>query len=52
MAAAIKGYKMVLIMPDNMSAERRAAMSAYGAELILVSKDQGMEGARDLADQM
>ena len=52
MAAAIEGYKMVLIMPDNMSAERRAAMSAYGAELILVSKDQGMEGARDLADQM
>ena len=52
MAAAIKGYKMVLIMPDNMSAERRAAMSAYGAELILVSKEQSMEGARDLADQM
>ena len=52
MAAAIKGYQMVLIMPDNMSAERRAAMSAYGAELILVSKAQGMEGARDLADQM
>ncbi|MBA53712.1 MAG: cysteine synthase B [Pseudomonadales bacterium] len=52
MAAAIKGYRMVLIMPDNMSAERRAAMSAYGAELILVSKEQSMEGARDLADQM
>jgi len=52
MAAAIKGYQMVLIMPDNMSAERRAAMSAYGAELIQVSKAQGMEGARDLADQM
>ena len=52
MAAAIKGYKMVLIMPDNMSSERRAAMSAFGAELILVSKEQSMEGARDLADQM
>lgn len=49
MAAAIKGYKMVLIMPDNMSAERKAAMSAYGAELLLVSKSEGMEGARDLA---
>lgn len=52
MAAAIKGYKMVLIMPDNMSHERKAAMTAYGAELILVSKDQGMEGARDLALQL
>ncbi|SEJ71007.1 cysteine synthase B [Pseudomonas linyingensis] len=52
MAAAIKGYKMVLIMPDNMSAERKAAMSAYGAELVLVSKAEGMEGARDLALQM
>ncbi|WP_067518249.1 cysteine synthase CysM [Endozoicomonas ascidiicola] len=47
MAAAIRGYKMILIMPDTMSVERRAAMSAYGAELILVSN--GMEGARDLA---
>lgn len=52
MAAAIKGYRMVLIMPDNMSAERRAAMKAYGAELILVSRTAGMEGARDLALQM
>ncbi|MCM2321212.1 MAG: cysteine synthase CysM [Pseudomonas sp.] len=52
MAAAIKGYKMVLIMPDNMSAERKAAMSAYGAELVLVSKAEGMEGARDLALKM
>ena len=52
MAAAIKGYRMVLIMPDNMSEERRAAMKAYGAELILVSREQGMEGARDLALQM
>ena len=49
MAAAIKGYRMILIMPDNSSAERKAAMTAYGAELILVSKEQGMEGARDLA---
>jgi cysteine synthase B len=49
MAAAIKGYKFILIMPDNSSAERKAAMTAYGAELILVSKEEGMEGARDLA---
>ncbi|MBV7554745.1 cysteine synthase CysM [Pseudomonas sp. PDM28] len=52
MAAAIKGYKMILIMPDNSSAERKAAMTAYGAELILVSQEQGMEGARDLAQKM
>ncbi len=52
MAAAIKGYRMVLIMPDNLSIERRQSMKAYGAELILVSKDQGMEGARDLAAAM
>lgn len=52
MVAAIKGYKMLLIMPETMSAERRASMKAYGAELILVSKAQGMEGARDLALQM
>jgi S-sulfo-L-cysteine synthase (O-acetyl-L-serine-dependent) len=52
MAAAIKGYKMVLIMPDHMSVERKAAMAAYGAELILVPKAASMEGARDLADQM
>jgi S-sulfo-L-cysteine synthase (O-acetyl-L-serine-dependent) len=52
MAAAIKGYRMVLIMPEHLSVERRAAMRAYGAELILVSKEQGMEGARDLAEQM
>jgi cysteine synthase B len=49
MAAAIKGYRMVLIMPDHMSAERKLAMAAYGAELIEVSQQQGMEGARDLA---
>lgn len=52
MAAAIKGYRMVLIMPENMSAERRASMKAYGAELILVTREEGMEGARDLALQM
>lgn len=52
MAAAIKGYKMILIMPDNSSAERKAAMTAYGAELILVSQEEGMEGARDLAQHM
>ena len=52
MAAAIKGYKMVLIMPETMSAERRASMKAYGAELVLVSKEASMEGARDLAMQM
>lgn len=52
MAAAIKGYKMILIMPDNATEERKASMLAYGAELILVSKQEGMEGARDLADKM
>lgn len=52
MAAAIKGYRMILIMPDNSTAERKAAMTAYGAELILVTKEEGMEGARDLADRM
>lgn len=49
MAAAIKGYKMKLIMPDNSSEERKASMTAYGAELIPVTKEEGMEGARDLA---
>lgn len=52
MAAAIKGYKMILIMPDNSTQERKDSMRAYGAELILVSKEQGMEGARDLALKM
>ncbi len=52
MAAAIKGYKMKLIMPANMSAERKAAMTAYGAELIEVSQEEGMERARDLALEM
>ena len=52
MAAAIKGYRMILIMPENMSEERRASMKVFGAELILVSKEASMEGARDLAKQM
>lgn len=52
MVAAMLGYKMKLIMPDNMSMERKASMAAYGAELILVSQAEGMEGARDLAQQM
>ncbi len=52
MAAAIKGYKMVLIMPDNMSMERKTAMTAYGAKLVSVTKAQGMEYARDLALSM
>ena len=52
MAAAVRGYRMVLIMPANMTTERRASMRAYGAELILVSKEEGMEGARDLAQRM
>ncbi|AGA32523.1 Cysteine synthase B [Thioalkalivibrio nitratireducens DSM 14787] len=52
MVAAIKGYRMLLIMPEHMSAERRAAMKAFGAEIVLVSREQGMEGARDLAQQM
>jgi len=49
MVCAIRGYRLILIMPDNMSEERKASMSAYGAELILVSEQEGMEGARDLA---
>ena len=52
MVAAIKGYRMILIMPDNMTQERKMAMTAYGAELILVTPEQGMEGARDLAASM
>ncbi|SBT16495.1 Cysteine synthase B [Marinomonas gallaica] len=52
MAAAIKGYDMHLIMPDNMSQERKSAMSAYGAVLHLVTKEEGMERARDLALEM
>ena len=52
MAAAIRGYNLILIMPSHMSLERKQAMSAYGARLVEVSKDEGMEGARDLALQM
>ena len=52
MAAAIKGYRMLLIMPEDLSIERAQTMKAFGAELILTSKTTGMEGARDLADQM
>ncbi len=52
MVAATMGLKIRLIMPDNMTAERRSSMKAYGAELVLVSQDQGMEYARDLADKM
>jgi cysteine synthase B len=52
MVAAMKGYRMVLIMPAHMSVERRAVMQAFGAEIILVTKEQSMEGARDLATAM
>ncbi|MCB1848567.1 MAG: cysteine synthase CysM [Halieaceae bacterium] len=52
MAAAIRGYRLILIMPSHMSAERKLAMSAYGARLVEVSQQEGMEGARDLALQM
>ena len=52
MAAAIKGYRMILIMPEDLSIERVQTMKAYGAELILTPKSGGMEYARDLADQM
>lgn len=52
MAAAIKGYRMVLVMPEHMSLERRGVMKAFGAEIVLVSREEGMEGARDLAKTM
>ncbi|WP_148254734.1 cysteine synthase CysM [Aidingimonas lacisalsi] len=52
MAAAIKGYRMVLVMPESASSERKQAMAAYGAELVTVTKESGMEGARDLAQEM
>jgi len=52
MAAAIRGYRMVLIMPEHLSIERRQTMRAFGAELILTPQSGGMEGARDLADRM
>jgi len=52
MVAAIKGYRMILIMPAHMSDERKAAMTAYGAELVTVTEAEGMERARDLAHEM
>lgn len=52
MAAAIKGYRMILIMPQNSTQERKDAMTAYGAQLLEVTAEEGMEGARDLAKQM
>lgn len=52
MVAAMQGYRLRLIMPENMSEERRAVMRAYGAEFVSVSEAEGMEGARDLADEM
>jgi S-sulfo-L-cysteine synthase (O-acetyl-L-serine-dependent) len=52
MAAAMRGYKMVLLMPENLSLERRQSMAAYGADIILTPKTGGMEYARDLAEQM
>ena len=52
MASAMLGYKITLIMPENATDERKWAMTAYGAELILVSQEEGMEGARDLANTM
>ena len=52
MAAALRGYKMVLLMPENLSEERRQSMAAYGAKIVLTPKTGGMEYARDLAQQM
>src|SRR5205809_6248446 len=52
MAAAMRGYKMVLVMPENLSEERRQSMAAYGAKIILTPKTGGMEYARDLAQKM
>ena len=52
MVAAMKGYRMILVMPDNQSLERRQSMSAFGAELVLTPKAGGMENARDLAEAM
>jgi cysteine synthase B len=52
MAASIRGYKMILLMPDNLSVERRQSMAAYGAQIILTPKSGGMEYARDMAEQM
>jgi S-sulfo-L-cysteine synthase (O-acetyl-L-serine-dependent) len=52
MAAAMRGYRMVLVMPEHLSIERRQTMRAFGAEIVLTSKDGGMEFARDLAEKM
>ena len=52
MAAAMRGYRMILVMPENLSMERRGTMRAYGAELVLTSREGGMEMARDVAEQM
>jgi cysteine synthase B len=52
MAASIKGYRMILIMPEHLSIERRQSMRAFGAELLLTTESSGMEGARDLAEKM
>ena len=52
MVASLRGYRMILIMPEHLSIERRQAMRAFGAEILLVTKEQGMEGARDLAIAM
>ncbi len=52
MAAAMRGYRMILVMPENLSMERRGTMRAYGAELVLTAREGGMEMARDVAEQM
>ena len=52
MAAAMMGYRMLLVMPEHLSIERRQSMRAYGAEIVLTSKEGGMEEARDVAERM
>ena len=52
MVAAMQGYKMVLVMPENLSIERRQTMAAFGAKFILTPQPRGMEGARDIAEDM
>ena len=52
MCAAMMGYKMILVMPENQSVERRQSMAAYGAQLVLAPKEGGMEAARDIAERM
>jgi cysteine synthase B len=52
MAAAMRGYRMILVMPENQSVERRQTMAAFGAELVLTPRQAGMEGARDLAERL